>query len=79
MNGATDLPAYHTLLRTSPAERKALLQDLLISVTNFFRDSEVFESLWATLPELFKGTGTAHTVRVWVPGCATGEEGMALK
>ncbi len=78
VNGASDLPAYHTLVRTSPAERKALLQDLLISVTNFFRDAAVFESLWTSLPELFKDKGPSHTVRVWVPGCATGEEAYSI-
>ncbi|MES2694839.1 MAG: chemotaxis protein CheB, partial [Verrucomicrobiota bacterium] len=78
VNGIGSLHAYHAFLRTHPGETGALLQDLLISVTNFFRDRETFESLWAALPELFKGKGPSDTFRVWVPGCATGEEAYSL-
>ena len=67
--------AYVTLLDSDPAEVRALFRDLLINVTSFFRDTEAFENL-ATLviPKLFEGRGATETVRVWVPGCATGEE-----
>src|SRR5205814_1702891 len=47
VNGVNELAAYHGFLRTHPGETGALLQDLLISVTNFFRDREAFEALWA--------------------------------
>jgi two-component system CheB/CheR fusion protein len=67
--------AYVALLTREPAEVRALFRDLLINVTSFFRDTEAFEHL-ATLviPQLFESRGAAETVRVWVPGCATGEE-----
>jgi two-component system, chemotaxis family, CheB/CheR fusion protein len=67
--------AYVELLRREPTEVAALFRDLLINVTNFFRDAEAFESL-ATLiiPKLFDGRGADDIVRIWVPGCATGEE-----
>ena len=57
----------------------ALFRDLLISVTNFFRDADAFEALAATVvPKLFEGRGADEVVRVWVPGCATGEEVFSL-
>jgi two-component system, chemotaxis family, CheB/CheR fusion protein len=56
----------------------ALLQDLLISVTNFFRDREAFYALESELPGLFRGKKTADQVRVWVVGCATGEEAYSI-
>ena len=67
--------AYVALLQREPPEVSALFRDLLINVTNFFRDTEAFENL-ATLviPKLFDGRGADDVVRVWVPGCATGEE-----
>jgi two-component system CheB/CheR fusion protein len=67
--------AYVEKLRKDPQEVGALFRDLLINVTNFFRDAEAFESLAQTvIPKLFEGRGAEDTVRVWVPGCATGEE-----
>ena len=67
--------AYVGLLQQDSAEVQALFRDLLINVTSFFRDTDAFES-FATLvvPKLFEGRGATDTVRVWVPGCATGEE-----
>jgi two-component system CheB/CheR fusion protein len=78
VNGLEDLTSYHNFLRTNPGETGALLQDLLISVTNFFRDRDAFESLETTIPELFKGKGPSDTVRVWVTACATGEEAYSV-
>ena len=76
--------AYLELLRQEPQEVAALFRDLLINVTNFFRDAEAFESLAElVVPKLFEGRGADDTIRVWVPGCATGEEvfsiGMLLR
>ena len=74
-----DLSAYSAFLREQPDEADALLKDLLISVTNFFRDREVFEQLERDLiPKLFEGKGEDAQVRVWVAGCATGEEAYSL-
>jgi two-component system CheB/CheR fusion protein len=69
------LDGYLALLRQDTAEASALFRDLLISVTNFFRDSDAFDSLASdVIPRLFEGRGASDTIRVWVPGCATGEE-----
>ncbi|HKV80661.1 MAG TPA: CheR family methyltransferase [Candidatus Sulfotelmatobacter sp.] len=70
-----DLPSYLTHLRQHPEEVRGLLRDLLISVTNFFRDPQSFQQLQSEiLPRLFAEMKTGDQLRVWVPGCATGEE-----
>ena len=57
----------------------ALFRDLLIGVTNFFRDPEAFAALAElVVPGLLEGKGASDTVRIWVPGCATGEEAYSL-
>jgi two-component system CheB/CheR fusion protein len=73
-NDVTTLQDYLPLVRAGSAECQALLRDLLISVSSFFRDPDAFEGLAAAAPALFDGKGPADTVRVWVVGCATGEE-----
>jgi two-component system CheB/CheR fusion protein len=78
VNGIDDLPGYLSQLRTHPGEAGALLQDLLISVTNFFRDREAYEALAAHVPELFRGKGPNECVRAWVPACASGEEAYSI-
>jgi two-component system, chemotaxis family, CheB/CheR fusion protein len=70
-----DLPAYLEHVREHPEELLGLLSDLLISVTNFFRDPEAFGQLESeVVPHIFAGKGPDEQVRVWVAGCATGEE-----
>ena len=78
VNGVKDLRAYLDCLRTRPGEAGALLQDMLISVTNFFRDADCFAALEMHLPELFRDKGPNDAIRVWVPACATGEEAYSL-
>ena len=78
VNGIDDLPTYLEFLRTNPGEAGALLQDMLISVTNFFRDREAFDALALEIPSLFRGKGPGDSVRVWVAGCATGEEAYSI-
>jgi two-component system CheB/CheR fusion protein len=57
----------------------ALFRDLLIGVTNFFRDADVFEELQKTvIPKLLSGKTDGAAIRVWVPGCSTGEEAYSL-
>jgi len=74
-----NLDAYVEKLQANPDEANALFRDLLIRVTSFFRDSETFEILAEkVIPRLFDGKGADGTVRVWVPGCATGEEAYSL-
>jgi two-component system, chemotaxis family, CheB/CheR fusion protein len=71
----TDLAGYVERLRREPDEVTLLFRDLLIGVTNFFRDNDAFEALESlVIPRVFQGKGAADTVRIWVPGCATGEE-----
>ncbi|HEX3777843.1 MAG TPA: chemotaxis protein CheB [Polyangiaceae bacterium] len=78
VNSVEDLPSYLSFLRLHPGEAGALLQDLLISVTNFFRDREAFDALEARLPDLFHNKTAADSIRVWVPACATGEEAYSV-
>ena len=74
-----DIPAYSHFMREHPPEATALLKDLLISVTNFFRDAEAFEALERDIiPKLFEGKTAGDQVRVWVTGCATGEEAYTV-
>jgi two-component system, chemotaxis family, CheB/CheR fusion protein len=76
---ADDPQHYYDLLRDKPDEAQALLGDLLISVTTFFRDSEAFEALKVqVLPQVFQGKSPEETIRVWVAGCATGEEAYTV-
>ena len=73
------LDAYIAFLRQDPDEAGNLFRDLLISVTGFFRDTDSFSALaeWV-MPAIFKERGADETVRIWVPGCATGEEAYSL-
>ena len=67
--------AYLQLLGSDPEEVGLLFRDLLINVTSFFRDPEAFEVLASqVIPSLLRDRGREETVRIWVPGCATGEE-----
>ena len=79
VNGITDLQAYRDFLHLHPEETQALLQDMLISVTNFFRDKEAFDVLDRdVLPRFIEGRGEQDRIRVWSVGCATGEEAYSL-
>jgi two-component system CheB/CheR fusion protein len=74
-----DLREYYEMMRENAEEAQALLGDLLISVTTFFRDSESFDVLKSqVIPPLFDGREANDTIRVWVPGCATGEEAYTV-
>jgi two-component system, chemotaxis family, CheB/CheR fusion protein len=74
-----DLQSYARLLHERPEEPRALLKDLLISVTNFFREPAAFQALEKNIiPKLFEGKHVGDNVRVWVAGCATGEEAYSI-
>jgi two-component system CheB/CheR fusion protein len=74
-----DLPSYAAYLRENPNEAPSLLKDLLISVTNFFRDKDTFKFLETdVVPRLLEGKTAEDQIRVWVAGCATGEEAYSL-
>jgi two-component system, chemotaxis family, CheB/CheR fusion protein len=73
------LPAYVDQLQTDPTELNALYQDLLIGVTQFFRDPEAFDRLEReVIPPLLDKLPADEELRVWVAGCATGEEAYSL-
>ncbi len=69
---------YLAVLRDNPAEVQGLYQDLLIHVTRFFRDADTFTGISALLPKLLEGLTDDQPVRVWVPGCSTGEEAYSI-
>ncbi len=75
----SELAGYLNFLHERPEELEALFRDLLISVTNFFRDRESFDFVAEkVIPKLFEGKQTNDQVRVWSVGCATGEEAYSL-
>lgn len=70
---------YLALLRENKAEQDTLYNDMLISVTNFFRDTQSFEILCSTLlPALVNKKSINEPLRIWVAGCATGEEAYSI-
>lgn len=75
----SELPAYAAYLRENPDEAHSLLKDLLISATNFFRDKEAFGFLEREiLPQITCDKTSGDQIRVWVAGCATGEEAYSI-
>ena len=87
VNGLPNLPAYREFMSGTPQEADALLKDLLIGVSNFFRDREAFEALEReVIPQLFALNGDVpvgdgappEPVRAWVAGCASGEEAYSV-
>ena len=73
------LKDYIRYIRNTPGEVEELYQDILIHVTGFFRDPETFEALRKhVFPYLFQDGKERGTIRVWVPGCSTGEEAYSL-
>ena len=73
------LQNYLGYLQENPHEADLLFSELLIGVTGFFRDPEAFKALAKkALPELLKAKPDGSVVRVWVPGCSTGEEAYTL-
>jgi two-component system, chemotaxis family, CheB/CheR fusion protein len=73
------LKDYLRYVRNTPGEIEELYQDILIHVTGFFRDPGAFEALRKhVLPTLFRDNHKGGTVRIWVPGCSTGEEAYSL-
>ena len=73
-----DLEGYLELLRNDPTEVEALYQDLLIRVTSFFRQPQVFEILKQDIFPRIAEAEAGSQVRFWVPGCASGEEAYSL-
>lgn len=75
----SNLSEYIQCARDNPGELQALYQDVLITVTSFFRDPEMYTVLQERVfPRLLQQPDAASSIRVWVPGCATGEEAYSL-
>jgi two-component system, chemotaxis family, CheB/CheR fusion protein len=76
---AIDIEAYIEQLRSDPRELNSLYEDLLIGVTRFFRDEQAFSALEERIiPEILDRTKSDEQIRVWTPGCATGEEAYSI-
>ncbi|MFO7801053.1 MAG: CheR family methyltransferase [Desulfovermiculus sp.] len=79
LNQIEEYETYLAFLRQDPHELNALFQELLIGVTNFFRDPKSFESLKnEVLPKALAELQDDACFKVWVPGCSTGEEAYSL-
>jgi two-component system CheB/CheR fusion protein len=77
--GVSALSHYARLVRQTPDETVLLMKELLISVTNFFRDPVAWTTLEQRIvPRLFLDKSSTDQVRVWVPACATGEEAYSV-
>jgi two-component system, chemotaxis family, CheB/CheR fusion protein len=75
INRTEDLADYVKLLHRNPQEIESLYRDVLINVTSFFRNPEVFDSLREVVyPKILADRSSSEPIRVWVPGCSTGEE-----
>jgi two-component system CheB/CheR fusion protein len=70
---------YVRYLQENSVEVETLFKELLIGVTNFFRDNDAFEALKEkALPQIFRGKPNDYTIRAWVPGCSSGEEAYSI-
>jgi len=79
VNQISGLPAYVRYMQDDPREAVILFKELLIGVTNFFRDKEAFEALRnKAIPRLFENRSPDNPLRIWVPGCSTGEEAYSI-
>ncbi len=79
LNNLKSVDEYVRYLGQKPVEVEALFQDLLIGVTSFFRNPTAFEALQEkVIPHLFTGKHSDSVIRIWVPGCSTGEEAYSI-
>lgn len=79
LSAMSSLTEYAELVARDNDEQAALIGDLLIGVTRFFRDADAFSCIRKTvLPEIFRGKGEGEPVRMWVAGCSSGEEAYTL-
>jgi two-component system CheB/CheR fusion protein len=78
-NNFVKLENYLDFLKETPAELEALAKDFLISVTSFFRDKEAFDFIEKkVLPDVLENLAPGEELKMWVAGCATGEEAYSL-
>jgi two-component system, chemotaxis family, CheB/CheR fusion protein len=79
LNRSLDIDMYVEQVRSDARELSSLYEDLLIGVTRFFRDDAAFEALeHRIIPELVERSVPDAQIRVWVPGCATGQEAYSI-
>src|SRR5437763_16735896 len=73
------MQGYLNNLKTNPGEVSSLFQDILINVTGFFREPQTFDALnQEVFPSIMKKRSADDPIRIWIPGCSTGEEGYSL-
>jgi len=78
VNQIDNIASYVSFLEQHTEEAQALFKDLLISVTGFFRDKEAFVALKSHMKTLISERSSTSPLRIWVPGCATGEEAYSI-
>jgi two-component system CheB/CheR fusion protein len=78
VNKIESLDEYVEHLKNSNKESKLLYKDLLVIVTSFFRDTEAFDSLKVVIKNIVLAKTRGESIRIWVPGCATGEEVFSI-
>ncbi len=79
LNQIDTLETYIKHLQKNPKEVQKLFKELLIGVTGFFRDTDAFEAVrHSVVPEIISKKKDGETIRIWVPGCSTGEEAYSL-
>ena len=79
INHIDNITKYAEYLGTHPAELQALFNDMLIGVTSFFREPDTFQILKEKLfPEILKNLASKEPIRIWIPGCSTGEEAYSF-
>lgn len=79
LHGIEDIAHYARYLKDHPAEIQVLFRELLINVTNFFRDRDAFVALKNdVLPKILDGKPPDYVIRLWVTGCASGEEAYSI-
>ncbi|MBN2337266.1 MAG: PAS domain-containing protein [Acidobacteria bacterium] len=79
LQGHEDLETYGSVLESHRSELQMLFEDMLIPVTGFFRDPETFQALQdRLLPRLWREREAGKPLRLWVPGCSTGEEAYSI-
>ncbi|MBP1853548.1 chemotaxis protein CheB [Rhizobium halophytocola] len=74
----TSVDDYLDYVKRAPNELDLLFKDIMISVTYFFRDTEAFTSLTSVIKKLLADKGPGSDIRIWIPGCATGEEAYSI-
>jgi len=76
--GLKTIEDYLPVLSADASECQALMQNLLVTVTSFFRDADAFVALSTHVKSLLERRITGEQIRVWIPGCATGEEAYSI-